>query len=1429
MYDQAAAEEAKDPRDLTPLCAIGASAGGVTALQSLFRLLPDDLGQAYVVILHLSPDHPSVMHDILRTCTRMPVHQVLDGPKLSPNCVYVIPPDRELVISGDEVTSRPFSEPRGRRAPIDLFLRSIATARGDGMVVVLTGAGADGAQGVRAIKEAGGVVLVQDPAEAEFPAMPQNAIATGAVDFVAPLARLAEHMAEVAHSKHAVRSLDESDAADDLRRIIAFLRTRTGHDFSSYKRATVLRRVLRRLQVCRLASLAEYANYLREMPEEAKELLSDLLISVTMFFRDPAAFEALSRRVIRSLLDRNEEELRVWVVGCATGEEAYSVAILLLEQANRLEKNIPIQIFATDLDEGALMTARDGRYPRTIEADVSAERLARFFVDEGTHYRIRQEVRDLILFALHSVVREPPFLRLDLITCRNMLIYFERALQQQVCGIFHYSLKTERYLFLGSAETADTTDGLFTAIDREARLYQARPQASPILPLLSTIPSLGQSPLPPIRTLSLRQDAGELLGGGHVAALENSSPPSALVEADHSILHLSPSVGRFILAPGGTLTTKLSSLARPELRLQLRMALDRAFEAREPVMTRSVNVQLEGDIRCICVYVAPVAAPEESPARSLVWFLDTGPAEPAADGSTKPETTSDDLRLLNEELRRAQERFNAGRVEHNIVVQDLRATNEELQSLNEEYRSTAEELETSKEELQSVNEELQTVNAELKSKLSTISTAHNDLQNLTASSEIGTLFLDTNLRIRMFTPPVTNLFNIKDTDVGRPITDFTHHLTYSNIDRDVRKVLRDLAAIEEEIRSVDNRWFMMRVRPYRTIDSRVDGVVITFDDFTQRRLTETALRENEEQLRAVFETALDYAIFTTDPDGTVTRWSPGAESIFGWREAEIVGRNAEIVFVPEDREAGIPSKELAAARASGVSEDVRWHLRKDGSRVFIQGVVRSLGPLGFAKIGQDVTTRKTTEAAVQESEERLRQFGEASQDILWVRDAATLQWQYLTPAFEETYGLTRAEALEGDNYRNWLDLILPEDREHAAASIARVGAGELVTFEYRIRRPVDGQVRWLRDVDFPITDQTSGDLLIGGVGHDVTNLKAAEAALANAERRQRALIEGVPQLVWTAVDGGLWTWASPQWTEFTGQKEEDSHGRDWLDAVHPDDREKMKAAWEGAVDRGGFQAEHRLRHVGEDAWRWVQARAMPVRDELGAVTEWLGTSTDIDDLRRMQQRQDVLVAELQHRTRNLLGVVRAMSDKTVRASTDLTDFRVRFRDRLEALSRVQGMLSRLEAKSRVTFDELIGTELTAMNGDAERVTLSGPDGVRLRSSTVQTLAMALHELATNAVKYGALGQSNGQLAIRWWLEPTGETGKPWLHIDWRESGVDMPPPSTAPRGSSQGRELIEQALPYQLSAKTSYSLGTDGVHCTISIPVSASTEDIEHD
>jgi len=586
-----------------------------------------------------------------------------------------------------------------------------------------------------------------------------------------------------------------------------------------------------------------------------------------------------------------------------------------------------------------------------------------------------------------------------------------------------------------------------------------------------------------------------------------------------------------------------------------------------------------------------------------------------------------------------------------------------------------------------------------------------------------------------------------------------------------------------------------------------------------RLKTAAALRETDERLRLIVENARAYVMVVTDADDRITDWLGGSEKILGWSSSEMIGKPADIIFTEEDRVAGMPTKELSEARDHGTAPDVRWHRRKDGTRVFLDGQTIALkdraGKLrGYLKIGKDVTERLRVQTALRETEERLRQFGEASQDILWMRDAEKLQWQYLTPAFEAVYGLSREDAMSGDDFRNWLDLIVPEDREAAIAATDRVRGGEHVTFDYRIRRPSDGSIRWLRDTDFPITDAAGEVTLIAGVGHDMTELRETELRL-------HVLMEGIPQLVWRAVGEGDWTWSSPQWSEYTGLTPEQSTGYGWLDAFHPDDRVAVRGAWGDAPRRSGFDVEARICCAAKREYRWFQTRASPVRDEAGSIVEWLGTSTDVNDIRELQERQQVLVAELQHRTRNLMGVVRSISDKTARASDGLPDFRVRFRERLDALSRVQGLLSRLNEHDRVTFDELIGAELAALDGAADRVGLAGPHGVRLRSSTVQTLALALHELATNAVKYGALGQPQGRLQISWKLEPNGPGDCPWLHVDWREMGVTMPPAGSKPTGGGQGRELIERALPYQLKAKTTFELGADGVHCTISLPVSA--------
>src|SRR5262245_58675121 len=542
-----------DQHSRVPVASIGASAGGVAALQAFFEALPDEPGAAFVVIVHLDPEHASELSHIIAARTRMPVIEVTEDQLIEPDKVYVIPPNRRLLVSADHISSAPFDQPRGQRAPIDLFFRSVAEEHGDGFAIILTGAGSDGAVGVKAIKEGGGLILVQDPNEAEYPSMPRSAIASGVADFVLPVREIAAHLPDLVRKKLQFQSEDLAEKDEQaLARVLAYLKVKSGHDFAHYKRATILRRLGRRMQVTRTETLDDYLVHLRNHAEEAQSLLGDLLISVTIFFRDAAAFQDLARTVIPKLFEQraDNQSLRIWVPGCATGEEVYSIAILVLEEATRRDESPDIQLFASDLDAAALATAREGSYPLAIQADVSEERLRRFFTREGDHYRIRREVRDLVVFAQHSVLKDPPFSHIDLISCRNLLIYLDRELQGQVCTTFHYALRPNGYLFIGSSESIER-QSLFRTISRDARIFQAAERARELPPLPRGIAT---PRIPPLPTLggSYREPKANF-ATDHRQALEHSAPPSMLVDESHRVLNVSETAGRFLLQPGGPL------------------------------------------------------------------------------------------------------------------------------------------------------------------------------------------------------------------------------------------------------------------------------------------------------------------------------------------------------------------------------------------------------------------------------------------------------------------------------------------------------------------------------------------------------------------------------------------------------------------------------------------------------------------------------------------------------------------------------------------------------------------------------------------------------------------------------------------------------------------------------------------------------------
>ena len=623
-------DPAEEPRreEIVPVCAIGASAGGIPALGRLFSTLRPDLGLAYVVIADVPPDRPAGLAGILAARTPMAVRTVADPAPIEPDTVYVVPPGRELVIEAGRVAARPVEKTRGLRVPIDVFFRSAASAVGDGLAIILGGLGTDGSLGVRAIKEAGGVVLVQSPEEAEDGEMPRSAIATGAADLVLPVRAIAERIAAVAEAKRAAPPIDadaDADAATAaaaLRRIGSRMRARTGHDVASYDAATVARRIGRRMQVAGHADLAAYEDHLRASPEETQALFTDLLNPATMFFRDPAAFEALGRAAIRAIVERHdaEEGLRAWVVGCATGEEAYSVAMLLLEEQDRQARSFPLQIFATDLDAAALETAREGRYPRSIEADVPEERLERFFAGTPASYHVGGRLREAVLFANHSVARDPPFTRMDLVSCRNVLSAMGLPLRKQVLSRLHQALKPGGHLFLGATESTEPRPDLFAPVAPAEGIHAARPLS---------VSQKGQlvrlSTQAPDRALGAARAPSRLEGAPsperlHASILEGSALPSVLVDEERRVLHLSTAAGRFMRPSAGPLPTELPGLVRPELRAGLADALHRALAENLPTLTHPAAVEIDGERRRVALHVAPTTGPW-----ALVAFLDGGP------------------------------------------------------------------------------------------------------------------------------------------------------------------------------------------------------------------------------------------------------------------------------------------------------------------------------------------------------------------------------------------------------------------------------------------------------------------------------------------------------------------------------------------------------------------------------------------------------------------------------------------------------------------------------------------------------------------------------------------------------------------------------------------------------------------------------------
>lgn len=858
-----------------PVVGIGASAGGLAAFEAFFSGMPVDTdpGMAFVLVQHLAPDHKSILTDLIRRYTRMQVSEVEDGMVVQPNCAYIIPPNRDMAFLNGALQLLEPAAPRGQRLPIDYFFRSLAQDQHERAIgIILSGTGSDGTLGVRAIKGEGGMVMVQNPESTEYDGMPRSALATGLVDYELPPAEMPAQL--IAYATHAFGRLPRPTpnptpkAENALKKIVVLLRARTGHDFSQYKPSTIYRRIERRMAVHQIDALDRYVQYLQQTPTELEALFRDLLIGVTRFFRDTEAFQTLEQQIIPQLFAGKPADavIRVWSVGCSTGEEAYSIAILLAEQQQALKQTFRVQVFATDIDGQAIATARAGLYPASIAADLSPERLARFFTAEadGSAYRIHKSIRDLLVFSEQNVIRDPPFSKLDLISCRNLLIYLNGDLQKKLIPLFHYALSPGGFLFLGTSETVgEFADLLFAAQDRKQRLYQRKEdfqdaQRMAVGRLLPPLTALG-APLPPAvirRTFPSKLPLRELT---EQTLLQQVAPAAVLVNAQGDMLYLHGRTGQYLEpAPGEAGVNNILKMAREGLQRDLTTALHQAAATQAPVRHPDLRVKTNGDFALVTLTVRPVPADAAMTPLYLVILETTHPVDagPAATGSALAATPGDELTdaevciaALQQELRAKEAYLQTTHEELETSNEELKSANEEMQSVNEELQSTNEELETSKEELQSVNEELSTVNAELQSKVASLSRANNDLSNLLAGSGIAMVFVDLKLHILRFTPAATRIINLILSDVGRPVAHVVSNLVgYDQLVTDTQTVLDRLIPQEREVQTTAGLWYTLRIQPYRTLENMIEGAVITFVDITEMVQTREALRKAIEAL-----------------------------------------------------------------------------------------------------------------------------------------------------------------------------------------------------------------------------------------------------------------------------------------------------------------------------------------------------------------------------------------------------------------------------------------------------------------------------------------------------------------------------------------------------------------------------------------------------